>query len=64
MELVVVGDRSLQIMDICPSSFKKKNGHMPKILLQNKHVIKERGVKCEKGWDYKSKRGGGHSGRN
>ena len=43
-------------MDICPTSFPKKNCHIPKVLLQYKHVTKERGNKCGKEGDHKCKK--------
>lgn len=35
-------------MSTCSISFSEKEGHMSIIHLQNKHVIKERGNRCEK----------------
>jgi hypothetical protein len=43
-------------MDTCPTSHSKREGYMPKSTPQNKHTTKERGNKCGKVMDYKSKR--------
>jgi hypothetical protein len=51
-------------MDTYPTNFPKRKDLMPNVLPQNKHVTKERGIKCENGWDHKSIRGGEHGGRN
>jgi hypothetical protein len=35
-------------MDTCPICFSENKSHLPKILLQNKHLTKERGNKCKR----------------
>jgi hypothetical protein len=34
-------------MNKCPTRFLKKKNHMPKKVMQNKHVTKESGNECE-----------------